>query len=172
MNIFAFHPSPEISAQAHCDQHLHKMILESAQMLSTAFQYRTPNKLAHTSYIYKPAHPKHPCTQWVSARTEHMQWLISLCESLNTIRLDTGSEGDHASMEVVRYIAAHIPEHTSPPKYFEFCGPAVYKLRQDIDTHKKYQLYYRYKCREWLDTPRPMSYKGRSAPDFMKDYFP
>lgn len=36
MNIFVLHPTPRISAQYHCDKHVVKMILEYAQMLSTA----------------------------------------------------------------------------------------------------------------------------------------
>ena len=36
MNIFYLHKKPEISAQLHCDKHVVKMIIEYAQMLSTA----------------------------------------------------------------------------------------------------------------------------------------
>ena len=36
MNIFYLDKAPEIAAQLHCDKHVVKMILESAQMLSTA----------------------------------------------------------------------------------------------------------------------------------------
>ena len=36
MNIFALSPVPEVAAKWHCDKHVVKMILESAQMLSTA----------------------------------------------------------------------------------------------------------------------------------------
>ena len=36
MNIFYLHEDPEISAKMHCDKHVVKMIIEYAQMLSTA----------------------------------------------------------------------------------------------------------------------------------------
>ena len=36
MNIFILHSDPEIAAKQHCDKHVCKMIVESAQMLSTA----------------------------------------------------------------------------------------------------------------------------------------
>ena len=36
MNIFYLHNDPEISAKMHCDKHVVKMIIEYAQMLSTA----------------------------------------------------------------------------------------------------------------------------------------
>jgi hypothetical protein len=36
MNIFVIHENPIIAAREHCDKHVVKMILESAQMLSTS----------------------------------------------------------------------------------------------------------------------------------------
>ena len=35
MNIFILDKNPKIAAEYHCDKHVVKMILESAQMLST-----------------------------------------------------------------------------------------------------------------------------------------
>ena len=36
MNIFYLHPDPTIAAQMMCDKHVLKMVLETAQLLSTA----------------------------------------------------------------------------------------------------------------------------------------
>ena len=36
MNIFYLHENPEVCAKMHCDKHVAKMIIEYAQMLSTA----------------------------------------------------------------------------------------------------------------------------------------
>ena len=36
MNIFYLDPRPDTAAEMHCDKHCVKMILEYAQMLSTA----------------------------------------------------------------------------------------------------------------------------------------
>ena len=36
MNIFYLHPDPVVCAAHHCDKHVVKMILETAQLLSTA----------------------------------------------------------------------------------------------------------------------------------------
>ena len=36
MNLFILHNDPVIAAQMQCDKHVVKMIIESAQMLSTA----------------------------------------------------------------------------------------------------------------------------------------
>ena len=50
MNIFVLDKDPHIAAQMHCDKHVPKMIVESAQMLSTAHrlldgeEYMAPSK--------------------------------------------------------------------------------------------------------------------------------
>ena len=36
MNLFYLHKNPITAAQMHCDQHVVKMLVETAQMLSTA----------------------------------------------------------------------------------------------------------------------------------------
>ena len=61
MNIFKLDATPELCAQVHCDKHVSKMILESAQMLCTVFW--SNNQTAP----YKPVHAKHPCTLWAGA---------------------------------------------------------------------------------------------------------
>jgi len=38
MNIFHLHKDPRICAEYHCDKHVVKMILETGQMLSTAYR--------------------------------------------------------------------------------------------------------------------------------------
>ena len=57
MNIFHLHEDPKICAEYHCDKHVVKMILETAQMLSTAYR----KKLDHTKeyaieYVNKHNH--------------------------------------------------------------------------------------------------------------------
>lgn len=44
MNIFVLNENPEIAAREHCDKHVVKMILESAQMLSTAHRMLDGNE--------------------------------------------------------------------------------------------------------------------------------
>lgn len=72
MNIFVLDTDPSLAAQYHCDKHVVKMILESAQMLSTAL-----------GQGYRPTHPNHPCTLWVKQSRENAEWLIQLVSFLN-----------------------------------------------------------------------------------------
>jgi hypothetical protein len=61
MNIFHLHKDPKICAEYHCDKHVVKMILETAQMLSTAYR----RNFGDNDDLYKTAYPKHPMTIWV-----------------------------------------------------------------------------------------------------------
>ena len=81
MNIFFLDKTPEKSAEYLCDKHVVKMILETAQMLSTvAHEYKYHN----TPDIYKPTHPNHPMTKWVNTHKNNYLWAcehgLSLCD--------------------------------------------------------------------------------------------
>ena len=70
MNIFVTDPDPVISAQTLCDKHVVKMVLESAQMLSTAWRDFS-TKYSDDNELYKTAHLNHPCSIWVRQAREY-----------------------------------------------------------------------------------------------------
>jgi len=72
MNIFYLSQSPTRAAQMQCDQHVVKMILESAQLLSTAH-----HELDGISPAYKPTHKNHPSAVWARASRDHYRWLYN-----------------------------------------------------------------------------------------------
>ena len=47
MNIFILNEDPEIAAQELCDKHVVKMILETAQMLCSAFSQVVLHKIQY-----------------------------------------------------------------------------------------------------------------------------
>ena len=58
MNIFYLDPRPDTAAEMHCDKHCVKMILEYAQMLSTAHRVLDgenlhPDIKLHTKIIHQ-----------------------------------------------------------------------------------------------------------------------
>ena len=84
MNIFHLHKDPEICASYHCDKHVVKMILETGQMLSTAYQ----RHCGIDGQLYKPAYPHHPMTIWVGDSLGNYMWSIDLLgHLLNQYRL-------------------------------------------------------------------------------------
>ena len=75
MNIFYLDPDPKICAEFHCDKHVCKMIIEYAQMLSTAHRVLDENP---SERFYKIAHKNHPSTIWTRQTSANYKWLYSL----------------------------------------------------------------------------------------------
>lgn len=73
MNIFVVNKDPHIAAQELCDQHVVKMIVETAQMLCTAHWTITGG--CPGLKPYEPTHVNHPCNKWVRERSANYQWL-------------------------------------------------------------------------------------------------
>jgi hypothetical protein len=106
MNIFYVHPDPVICAQQHVDKHVVKMILEYAQLLSTAHRVldgsisvgvsdkgrkKTSYKLAddRDAVLYSATHLNHPSAKWARhslANYQHRQCvLLNISKTLQTI---------------------------------------------------------------------------------------
>lgn len=177
MNIFALDNSPILSAHYHCDQHLSKMLLESAQMLSTAYHSNNFD-LIHVPDIYKPAYQGHPCTIWTCSSVPNMNWVITLCQTLEEIRLDVGMN-PHQSMVTILQIrdvlAFDFPSaswETHLP--FALAMPAHIKYKSGLSAVERYRLYYQFKSKQWhLTKGTGMKYsKGRVTPAFMTSLTP
>ena len=102
MNIFILDTDIEKCAQYHCDKHLIKMILESAQLLCTAhwidkYVGYVPRKITgeeweivraekvkpDRDFPYLPTMYNHPCSIWVRESIENYEWLWQLSDELN-----------------------------------------------------------------------------------------
>jgi len=104
VNIFALDVNPERAARMHCDRHVVKMILESAQLLSTALSARDAPAaawLTRQGLCYRPTHRHHPCTLWAIHSRGNHTWLEHLALAL--CREYTYRYGkEHASEKVIR----------------------------------------------------------------------
>ena len=78
MNIFYFNKDPVIAAKSQPDKMLVKMPLETAQMLSTAYQ----KHCGDDDNLYKSAYPKHPMTIWVGESVENFNYAHLLGKEL------------------------------------------------------------------------------------------
>jgi len=72
MNIFVLDKNPTIAAQHHCDKHVVKMILETAQIMSAV-----AHKQGYTA-PYRLTHKNHPCTLWAGENASNWEWLAQL----------------------------------------------------------------------------------------------
>ena len=82
MNIFFLDRDVKKCAQAHIDKHCNKMILEGAQLLSSA-HYLTNPDAASIPNMYKLTHKNHPDAVWVRTSINHYLYLMDLMEALN-----------------------------------------------------------------------------------------
>ena len=102
MNLFILDKDPVLAAQLQCDKHVVKMIVESAQMLSTVHrmldgkQTRVASKSGKTQVkawvlpddredvLYKAVHMAHPCTVWTMKSDMNYNWhyahFVALCD--------------------------------------------------------------------------------------------
>lgn len=86
MNIFFLSLSVRRCAKYHCDKHVVKMILESCQLLWSAFhltgindwQTRVPENIK----IYRVTHKNHPMAIWVRTNPGNFTWLARLSNQL------------------------------------------------------------------------------------------
>ena len=87
MNIFVLSDNPAEAAMAHNDKHVRKMILETAQLLSTAWHCASPGliewspegrPLLMNEPIYKTSHANHPCAIWARTSQGNYSWLWRL----------------------------------------------------------------------------------------------
>ena len=75
MNIFALDNDPTTAARYLCDQHLGKMLLESAQLLCNAHTIAALATGSQSTAPYKPTHLKHPCSIWTASTYGNYNWL-------------------------------------------------------------------------------------------------
>lgn len=151
MNIFVLSRDPILSAQMQCDKHVVKMILESAQMLSTAHRLLDG---AGDPY-YKPTHINHPCTKWTRATSGNYMWhykhWVALCNEY-TYRYGK----THLSDKKLRLRLRNLPKNIKAGGLtaFKKCMPDDYK-NGDIVT--SYRFFYANKPfqMEWTKRTRP-----------------
>jgi len=110
VNIFFLDTDPRTAAQFHCDTHVSKMLVETAQILSTARRiYAQAHSLHGPEHVdrlavgYKSAYSKHPSVLWASLHVSHLAWLYELAAGLQEEhRLRSTRAVEHASAEKIR----------------------------------------------------------------------
>lgn len=136
MNIFVLDQNVYKCAEAHCDRHVVKMVLETAQILCSAAHLHGGSRLA-----YKPTHIKHPCVQWAAASRDNYAWLIGLGNALSSEYYRRYGKV-HKSADVIRGSVGYytmLPargrtEHVQ-------CMPEQYKVEGDpVAAYRNYYL--------------------------------
>lgn len=154
MNIFAVDRDPVIAAQSLVDRHVVKMVIESAQILSTVHRVIDgvlvvgPKVRKHwelpdirDAWLYKSTHVNHPCTIWARERSENYRWLFDHYHALGEEYTHRYGKV-HKSMHLVPWLAY-------PPKNVPYGGPTEFpnampkELIISVDSVENYRNYYK-----------------------------
>ena len=139
MNIFVLDRVPRQAARYACNKHVVKMILETAQLLCTAY----PEGYSCDScgeVPYKRTHYNHPCGKWARESLSNFDWLVEhgleLCRDY-TIRYGR----HHKSGAVIEYCGYHMPE--IPDLGLTSFAQAMPDEYKSVDAVAAYRAYYR-----------------------------
>jgi hypothetical protein len=157
MNIFFLDWDVEKSAQYHCDKHVVKMILETAQLLCSAHHMTDQ---VTDQVPYKLAHKNHPCSIWVR---ESLSNYLYLCElGLELCKEYTHRYGKrHKSQQVIEWCVTNKVKIcdkgvTDPPKAM----PEEYKVSDVIQSYRNYYCGAKARFANWKNREIPVWFKN------------
>lgn len=181
MNIFVLALDPKRCAQSHCDKHVMKMVLETAQILC-AVHY-----VLDSPHVppYRKTHTRHPCVLWAAASADNYAWLVELGKALaeeyahrySKHGADDASRKSHKSLAVILWAEANPPPDLPTGlgrTPFAQAMPEAY--RRDGDPVGAYRAYYlgeksdllkytRRPAPAWLTSSPPTTLSHPSSPE-------
>jgi hypothetical protein len=137
MNIFFLDFDTQKCAQYHCDKHVVKMILETAQLLC-GVHHMTPQVTPQVPY--KLSHKNHPCAIWTRESLSNYLYLCDL--GLELSKEYTYRYGKrHKSQDVIEWCIINKPNivdigFTTPPKAM----PDEYKVIDVVESYRNYYI--------------------------------
>jgi len=175
MNIFYLDKDPIEAAKQSCDKHVVKMIVESAQMLSTAHRmidgnlytdktkagrkikrWKHPNPNMEKT-LYKACHTGHPSTVWVMSNVFHYAWLYKHMIALNDeFKLRYNHTEDHMTIRKLKEVLRQPPKNIPINKIATDPTPAMPdECKIPGDVIGSYRKYYVMKKREFATWKAP-----------------
>lgn len=169
MNIFVTSYDPEVAANYLCDKHIPKMIVETAQMLSTAHRvidgvqsqgltktnrkvnrWTLPDPVLDTQ-LYLASYVNHPCSVW--ARSTHQNYLWLYRHGAAMCREYTRRYGKVHGSEPVISLLRHAPGkiHTGSLEEFAVAMPDKYKLLSEVSSYQNFYIRAKSRFAYWKD---------------------
>lgn len=178
MNIFYIDENPIQAAQWMVDKHVVKMILETAQLLSTAHRVLDGAPVEVSYYadgsdkvrkkkvwlldddrndvLYNATHINHPSAIWARESVENYSWLVDHLFALSdeyTYRYGK----KHKTIEKLGYMIQSPPFHlkewdmTTMPS----CMPDEYKIGTPVDNYREYYKNGKSDLHKWTKRDAP-----------------
>ena len=174
MNIFYLDKDPKTCAEMHCDKHVVKMIIEYAQLMSTAHRVldgdpyvsqtlggRRIQRWKHPiakmeKTLYKASHVKHPSGLWTRASQNHYNWLYEmwthLCDEY-THRYGKVHLTDKKLREMLQSAPMQIDVEPFVDPYLAM--PDDVKQSNVVEAYKNYYINYKKDFAKWTKRPIP-----------------
>lgn len=174
MNIFYLDRNAKTCAEMHCNKHVVKMIIEYAQLMSTAHRVldgeeyidRTANghKIKRwrmkdercESGLMKASHVNHPSNIWVRSSKENYYWLNEMWDHL--LREYTHRYGKHHACGKYQDVLWQPPSNISD-KYFTDPTPAMPDeckiANNSLASYHKYYIDKKVSFAKWTKRERP-----------------
>jgi hypothetical protein len=155
MNIFFLDMDVKKCAEYHCDKHVVKMILETAQLLCSAHHLISNGS---EEVPYKLSHKNHPCSIWVRESLSNYLYLcelgLELCKEY-TYRY----EKRHKSQDVIEWCIINKVQIcdkgvTEPPKAM----PDEFKVKDVVQSYKNYYIGAKSGFAKWKKRETPYWY--------------
>lgn len=182
MNIFYLDSDPKIAAYQHCLKHKVKMILESAQMLASAYYVtngitsskisKLPKNVNKIQEIfsgfprYKPngdifpygiGYVNHPSTIWSYSSIENWNWLLDLAFNLG-FEYSRVYKKEHACMPVLDWFLENPPSNLPDAQFYEppQCMPDECKVENNsVLAYRNYYILHKSKFAKWPEGEVP-----------------
>lgn len=178
MNIFALDQSPVKSAMYHCDKHCVKMIVETAQLLSTAHRVLDGQEIVtkknnrkktiwklndeRETTIYAATHRNHPSAIWVRSTRENYLWATELLKALCSEYTHRYSRVHKTEYSGVVKQLEKVPSNIKNDKLepFALAMPDEYKGVDKVESYRKYYVGSKSHMFKW---------KNREVPDWINN---
>jgi hypothetical protein len=176
INIFYLDANPLECAKQHCDKHVVKMIVETAQLLSTAHRildgrqdvedgkkiWRHPVR-SYDERLYRASHINHPSAVWIRQSEDQYMYLYNLFNELSSEythrygKIHSSFQKLYLFLNVCPKKIWNVKGFVEPPQ----CMPQHYQEDSAIEGYRNYYI------GEKLDFIR---YTKRKAPEWLRWY--
>lgn len=179
MNIFYLDSDPKICAEMHLDKHVVKMIIEYAQLLSTAHRYLDGSESVRLSktgrkqkwfaiadnrehLLYNATHINHPSAKWCRDSAANYVWLYNLfCALCDEYTYRYGKV--HLTDQKMRQVLSHVPKNIDKKKSFEApwrAMPDEVKIGSDsLASYRNYYILNKASFAKWTKREVPLWFK-------------
>ena len=180
MNIFYLSSIPRECAEMHCDKHVVKMIIEYAQLMSTAHRVldgeeyggktktgRNIKRWKHPdsnmeNTLYLASHVKHPSALWLRDNRRHYDWLSAMWLLLGEEYTHRYGR-EHLTMTKLKHVLKNAPKNIPYKKFKQppQAMPDECKHDSSIIAYRTYYNLYKHSFARWTN---------RRMPNFFSDY--